>query len=77
MTQTDLEHKATELLQYAAELSAQYYNASLIVTYSGGKDSEVLLSLHGGRESPLRFNITTRCRRARNLLSDTKRMESN
>jgi 3'-phosphoadenosine 5'-phosphosulfate sulfotransferase (PAPS reductase)/FAD synthetase len=42
---TDLEHKAIERLQYAAEISAQYYNAPLIVTYSGGKDSEVLLEL--------------------------------
>lgn len=32
-------------MQYAAEISAQYYRAPLIITYSGGKDSEVLLEL--------------------------------
>lgn len=42
---SDLEHTAIERLQYAAEVSARYYNAPLIVTYSGGKDSEVLLAL--------------------------------
>lgn len=41
----DIEHKAIERIQYAAEVSEQYYNAPLIITYSGGKDSEVLLAL--------------------------------
>lgn len=41
----DLEHKAIERLKYAAEISEQYYKKPLIVTYSGGKDSEVLLEL--------------------------------
>lgn len=42
---SDLEQTAIKRLQYAAEISEQYYNAPLIVTYSGGKDSEVLLAL--------------------------------
>ena len=51
----DLEHKAIERLQYAAEISAQYYNAPLIVTYSGGKDSEVLLEL--ARRAEIDFEV--------------------
>jgi len=42
---SDLEHKAIERIQYAAEISAHYYNAPLYVAYSGGKDSEVELEL--------------------------------
>jgi 3'-phosphoadenosine 5'-phosphosulfate sulfotransferase (PAPS reductase)/FAD synthetase len=51
----DLEHTAIQRLQYAAEISAQYYNAPLIVTYSGGKDSEVLLEL--ARRAEIDFEV--------------------
>lgn len=57
----DLEHKSIERLKYAAEISAQYYNAPLIVTYSGGKDSEVLLKLAriAGIDFEVQHNHTT------------------
>lgn len=52
---SDLEQTAIKRLQYAAEISAQYYNAPLIVTYSGGKDSEVLLEL--ARRAEIDFEV--------------------
>lgn len=57
----DLEHKAIERLQYAAEISAQYYNAPLIIKYSGGKDSEVLiaLALRAGIDFEVQHSHTT------------------
>ncbi len=51
----DLEHTAIKRLRYAAEISAQYYNAPLVVTYSGGKDSEVLLEL--ARRAEIDFEV--------------------
>ncbi|HEX3016409.1 MAG TPA: phosphoadenosine phosphosulfate reductase family protein [Caproicibacter sp.] len=51
----DLEQTAIKRLQYAADISAQYYNAPLIVTYSGGKDSEVLLEL--ARRAEIDFEV--------------------
>lgn len=41
----DLEHKAIARLQEAARLSEFYYQKPLILTVSGGKDSEVCLEL--------------------------------
>lgn len=41
----DKEHQAIGRLQYAANVAYDYYKAPLIITYSGGKDSEVLLAL--------------------------------
>ncbi len=41
----DLEHKAIARLQEAAKLSEFYYQKPLLLTYSGGKDSEVCLEL--------------------------------
>ena len=41
----DLEHKSIARLQDAAALSEFYYQAPLLLTYSGGKDSEVCLEL--------------------------------
>lgn len=41
----DLERKAIERLKMASELSRKYYDAPLMLTYSGGKDSEVCLEL--------------------------------
>lgn len=34
-----------DVLRLAAEMSREYYHAPLIITYSGGKDSDVLLQL--------------------------------
>ena len=41
----DLEQKAFERLRLGAETSERLYNAPLIICYSGGKDSDVLLQL--------------------------------
>ena len=41
----DLEHKAIARLQEAAKLSEFYYQKPLLLTYSGGKDSDVCLEL--------------------------------
>ena len=41
----DLEQKAIERLKLASEMSLTYYKQPLIVTYSGGKDSDVCLEL--------------------------------
>lgn len=51
----DLEQTAIKRIQYAAEISETYYKAPLIVTYSGGKDSEVLLEL--ARRSGIDFEV--------------------
>lgn len=41
----DKEHTAIERIRQAAELSEFYYQKPLLLTYSGGKDSEVCLEL--------------------------------
>lgn len=41
----DLEQKAIERIKLGALMSEQYYNKPLICTYSGGKDSDVMLEL--------------------------------
>lgn len=41
----DLEQKAIERIKTASQMSLQYYGQPLVCTYSGGKDSEVLLEL--------------------------------
>ena len=41
----DLEKKAIERLKMASEISLKYYGYPLLVTYSGGKDSDVSLEL--------------------------------
>ena len=41
----DLEQKATERIKTASEMSLGYYGQPLICTYSGGKDSDVMLEL--------------------------------
>ena len=38
-------NKAVEKLKTASKLSETYYNKPLVITYSGGKDSDVLLNL--------------------------------
>lgn len=41
----DLEQKAIERIRLASEMSLQHYKQPLICTYSGGKDSDVMLEL--------------------------------
>ena len=41
----DLEQKAIERIKIASEMSLSYYGKPLVCTYSGGKDSEVILEL--------------------------------
>jgi len=41
----DLEKKAIERIQLASEMSLHHYEKPLICTYSGGKDSDVMLEL--------------------------------
>lgn len=41
----DLEQKAIERIKIAAEMSLHHYQKPLICTYSGGKDSDVMLEL--------------------------------
>lgn len=41
----DLEQKAIKRIQFASELSLKHYNKPLVCTYSGGKDSDVMLEL--------------------------------
>ena len=41
----DLEQKAIERIRLASEFSLKYYEKPLVCTYSGGKDSDVMLEL--------------------------------
>ncbi len=51
----DKEQKAIERLKEAADMSLSCYGKPLIITYSGGKDSEVLLEL--ARRSGITFEV--------------------
>ena len=57
----DLEQKAFERLRLGAETSERLYNAPLIICYSGGKDSDVLLQLaiNSGIDFEVLHNHTT------------------
>lgn len=44
---SDLEQTAMERLRIASEMSLRLYKQPLVITYSGGKDSDVLLHLAG------------------------------
>lgn len=41
----DLEQKAIKRIQVASEMSLYHYGKPLVCTYSGGKDSDVMLEL--------------------------------
>ena len=41
----DLEHKAIQRIRTASEMSLHHYGQPLVCTYSGGKDSDVMLEL--------------------------------
>lgn len=51
----DMEQKAIERIKTASELSLHYYQQPLICTYSGGKDSDVMLELF--RRSGVPFEV--------------------
>ncbi len=48
----DLEQTAIERLRMASEMSLRLYKQPLVITYSGGKDSDVLLHLAGAAGIP-------------------------
>lgn len=41
----DLEKKSIERIKFASEMSFRYYGLPIVCTYSGGKDSDVMLEL--------------------------------
>ena len=51
----DLEQKAIERIQLASDLSLKHYEKPLVCTYSGGKDSDVMLELF--RRSDIPFEV--------------------
>lgn len=51
----DLEHKAIERIKMASEMSLHYYGKPLVCTYSGGKDSDVMLELF--KRSGISFEV--------------------
>ncbi len=53
----ELIDKARQALQVAAEMSLHYYQKPLIITYSGGKDSDVLLHLARRFLKPNEFEV--------------------
>jgi phosphoadenosine phosphosulfate reductase len=48
----DLEQKAIQRLQAASEMSLHHYGKPLVCTYSGGKDSDVMLELFKRADIP-------------------------
>lgn len=57
----DIEQTAIERLRFAAEMSLRGYKQPLVITYSGGKDSDVLLHLAGkaGIQYEVLHSLTT------------------
>ena len=57
----DLEQKAIERIRLASEMSLQHYKQPLICTYSGGKDSDVMLELfkRSGVPFEVQHSLTT------------------
>lgn len=51
----DLERKAIERIKTASEMSLKFYEKPLVCTYSGGKDSDVLLELF--KRSEIMFEL--------------------
>ena len=58
---SDMEHIAIERLQAASEMSLQYYGLPLVITDSGGKDSQVCkeLAIRSGIPFEVMHNHTT------------------
>jgi 3'-phosphoadenosine 5'-phosphosulfate sulfotransferase (PAPS reductase)/FAD synthetase len=55
----DLEQKAIERIRLASDLSLKHYGRPLVCTYSGGKDSDVMLESFVGETYHLRYTIVT------------------
>lgn len=57
----DLEQKAIERMQKASEISMKLFGQPLVVTYSGGKDSDVVLQIAKNAKIPFEVlhNLTT------------------
>lgn len=57
----DLEQKSIERIKLASEMSLRHYQKPLICTYSGGKDSDVMLELfkRSGVPFEVRHSLTT------------------
>lgn len=55
----DLEQKAIERIRLASDLSLKHYGKPLVCTYSGGKDSDVMLELFRRGAYHLRYIIVT------------------
>lgn len=55
----DLEQKAIERIQLASGFSLKHYGKPLVCTYSGGKDSDVMLELFRRGAYHLRYIIVT------------------
>ena len=53
----DLEQKAIERIRLASDLSLKHYGKPLVCTYSGGKDSDVMLELFRRGAYRLRYII--------------------
>ena len=53
----DLEQKSIERIKLAALMSERYYDTPLVCTYSGGKDSDVMLELF--KRSGVDFTVTS------------------
>lgn len=51
------EEKSAHTLKLAAKMSLQYYHKPLIITYSGGKDSDVMLHLAERYLKPHEFEV--------------------
>lgn len=51
----DLEHKAIERIKTASKMSLHHYGQPLVCTYSGGKDSDVMLELF--KRSGIKFEV--------------------
>lgn len=68
----DLEKVAIMRLREGAEISKYYYNKPLLLCYSGGKDSDVILDLaiKSGIEFELQHSHTTALVRAGKIISD-------
>ena len=51
----DIEQKAIERIKIASEMSLRYYEKPLVCTYSGGKDSDLMLELF--KRSGIEFEV--------------------
>jgi 3'-phosphoadenosine 5'-phosphosulfate sulfotransferase (PAPS reductase)/FAD synthetase len=69
----DLEQKAIERIRLASDLSLKHYGKPLVCTYSGGKDSDVMLELFRRGTYHLRYTIVTPRQMRRKLYGTCER----